>query len=95
MTGSAEVYEIPVIRKFWPQGGPDKLRAAAGVWRRAAELIDEAERRAALIDVYCSGDTITAFAAYVRRLYAAAPSGNTVVDPGQPLTENLSRAAGR
>lgn len=94
VTGSAEVHEIPVIGKFWPQGSPDKLRAAAGVWQHAAALIDDAQRNAeqhaAPITVYCSGDAITAFNSYVRRIYAADPSGNTVIDAGQPLMENLS-----
>jgi hypothetical protein len=94
VTGSAEVHEIPVIGKFWPQGSPDKLRAAAGVWKQAAELIDEAQRNAEQhaepIPVYCSGATVSAFGTYVRRIWSANPSGNTVVDPGQPLMENLS-----
>jgi len=64
------------------------------VWQHAAELIDDAqcnaEQHAAPITVYCSGATITAFNSYVRRIYATDPSGNTVIDAGQPLMENLA-----
>jgi hypothetical protein len=94
VTGSKEVHEIPVIGKFWPQGNPDKLRAAAKVWHHAAELVDDAQRNAgqhaAPIPVYCSGEAVNAFESYVQRIYAANPSGNTVVDAGQPLMENVS-----
>jgi hypothetical protein len=94
VTGSKEVHEIPVIGKFWPQGNPDKLRAAARVWHHAADLVDDAQRNAgrhaAPIPVYCSGEAVTAFETYVKRIYAANPSGNTVVDAGQPLMENVS-----
>src|SRR3954447_23869709 len=46
ITGSAEVHEIPVIGKCWPRGTPDKLRDAADSWKRAADLIDDAQRNA-------------------------------------------------
>jgi hypothetical protein len=94
VTGSAQVHEIPVIGKFWPQGDPDRLRHAADRWNQAADLVDDAQRNAeqhaAPVPVYCSGATITAFQTYVRRIWAADPSGNTVVDSGQPLMENVS-----
>jgi hypothetical protein len=94
VTGSKEVHEIPVIGKFWPQGDPDKLRATAKVWAQAAELIDQAqsnaEQHSSPVPVYCSGGTVTAFEKNVHRIYSANPSGNTIVDPGQPLMENLS-----
>lgn len=94
ITGSAEVHEIPVIGKFWPQGNPDKLRDAADSWNRAANLIDDAQRNAgqhaAPVPIYCSGDTINAFQTYVKQIWAADPTGDTTVAAGQPLMENLS-----
>ena len=94
VTGSARVHEIPVIGQFWPQGDPDKLRDTALVWQAAANLIDDAQRdaeqHAAPVPVLCSGDTIAAFTSYVRRIYAADPSGDIVLAASQPLMENLS-----
>jgi hypothetical protein len=56
-TGMKQTSSIPVISRFWPQGNPDELRAAARVWRKAADLIDDAQssgaRQATPIVVYC------------------------------------------
>jgi hypothetical protein len=96
VTGSKEVHEIPVIGRFWPQGNPDHLRDTAKVWARVAELIDDAQRNAdrhaAPIPVYCSGEAVTAFTAYVKQIYTGHPSGGTAVSDGEPLMENLSAA---
>jgi hypothetical protein len=68
VTGAKQTSSIPVISRFWPQGDPDKLRAAARIWRKAAELIDEAQsdgaRQAMPIFVYCSGNAVEAFGNY-------------------------------
>jgi hypothetical protein len=96
VTGSKEVHEMPVIGKFWPQGNPDHLRDTAKVWMKVAELVDDAqrnaERHAAPIPVYCSGEAVTAFEAYVKKIYTGTPSGGSTVSDGQPLMENLSAA---
>jgi hypothetical protein len=96
VTESKQVNEIPIIGEFWPQGDPDKLRAAADVWRRLATLIDDAqhnaEDHARPIPVHCSGEAITAFQEYVKRIWSPCPSGSDVVAGGPPLMENLSAA---
>jgi hypothetical protein len=94
VTGSKQVHEIPVIGRFWPQGDPDKLRAAAQVWSRAASLLDDAQLDAAShaqpVSVECAGVAFDAFHAYAATLYADRPGGGTDITPGRPLLENLS-----
>jgi hypothetical protein len=96
VTGSKEVHEIPVIGRFWPQGNPDRLRDAGRVWAKVAELIDDAQRHAdqyaSPIPVYCSGQAVDAFVAYVKKIYTGKPSGGNTVSESDPLMENLSAA---
>ncbi|MGH3493200.1 MAG: hypothetical protein ACRDRL_23075 [Sciscionella sp.] len=94
VTGSKQVHQIPVIGRFWPQGDPDKLRAAAQVWSRAAALLDDAQldaaSHAAPVAVECAGKAFNAFHAYAATLYADRPGGGTDIGPGRPLMENIS-----
>lgn len=94
VTGSKQVHEIPVIGKFWPQGDPDKLRAAARVWAQCASLVDDAQcnaaRHAAPVPEHCSGKGIDAFEAYVATVYTGSPHGGTDINAGAPLLENVS-----
>ncbi|MDH6120271.1 hypothetical protein ABH930_005827 [Kitasatospora sp. GAS204A] len=96
VTGSKQVHEIPVIGKFWPQGDPDKLRHAAGVWANCASLIDDAQtnagRHASTVVEECSGAAFDAFQAYAATIYTAHPHGGTTVANSLPLMENLSAA---
>lgn len=96
VTESKQVNEIPIIGEFWPQGDPDRLRETADVWRRLATLIDDAqhnaEEHARPIPVQCSGDAITAFQAYVGKIWSPCPSNSDVVADDRPLMENLSAA---
>jgi hypothetical protein len=94
VTGAKQSSSIPVISRFWPQGDPDKLRAAAQVWQKAAELIDNAQtngaRQAMPIFIYCSGDAVDAFGKYAATVFTGQPSGGTTVAASQPLMENIS-----
>ncbi len=94
VTGAKQTSSIPVISQFWPQGDPDKLRAAAQVWQKAAELIDDAQsngaRQAMPIFIYCSGDAVDAFGKYAATVFTGEPSGGTTVAASQPLMENIS-----
>jgi hypothetical protein len=94
VTGSKQVHQIPVIGRFWPQGDPDKLRATAQVWSRAASLLDDAQLDAAShalpVSVECAGAAFDAFHGYAATLYADRPRGGTDIAPGRPLMENLS-----
>ncbi|MDH6113567.1 hypothetical protein P3T36_005270 [Kitasatospora sp. MAP12-15] len=96
VTGSKQVHEIPVIGKFWPQGDPDKLRAAGGVWAKCASLIDDAQsnagRHAAYVNQECSGAAFDAFQTYAATIYTSHPQGGTTVAASLPLMENLSAA---
>jgi hypothetical protein len=94
VTGSKQVHEIPVIGRFWPQGDPERLRAAAQVWSRAASLLDDAQLDAAShalpVATECAGAAFDAFHAYAATIYADRPRGGTDIGPGRPLMENLS-----
>lgn len=96
VTGAKQTSDIPVISRFWPQGDPDKLRAAARTWQTAAGLIDDAQvngaRQAAAIFVFCSGAAVEAFGNYAATVFTGNLSGGTSVSAGQPLMENISAA---
>lgn len=96
VTGAKQTSDIPVISRFWPQGDPDKLRAAARTWQTAAGLIDDAQvngaRQADTIFVFCSGAAVDAFGTYAATVLTGKPSGGTSVSAGQPLMENISAA---
>lgn len=99
VTGSKQVHEIPVIGKFWPQGDPDKLQAAANVWAQCAELIDDAQcnaaRHAAHVNEECSGKAFDAFHDYASKIYTSHPHGGKDVSPSLPLMENISASCRR
>lgn len=88
--------DIPVLSQFWPQGYPDKLRAAAQVWATAAELIDDAQVNAANqalpVFIFCQGTAVRAFGDYAATVFTGHLSGGTAVTSGQPLMENISAA---
>ncbi|MDQ0910359.1 hypothetical protein QFZ22_006344 [Streptomyces canus] len=94
VTGSQQVHEIPVIGKFWPQGDPDKLRAASRVWASCATLIDDAQvnasRHAADVEQECSGEAFDKFHAYAAGLYTGRPQSGTQTSASLPLMENIS-----
>jgi restriction endonuclease fold toxin 2 of polymorphic toxin system len=96
VTSAGQSSGIPIVGKFWPQGNPDQLRAAAQVWTKAGELIDDAQANAyfqcAPIIEFCKGDAIDAFLAYKATVFTAPPSGGTAVGPTQALMENISAA---
>jgi hypothetical protein len=96
VTGASETSGIPVVSRFWPQGNPDKLRATAQVWLKAAELIDDAQsnaaRQAGPIFVFCEGAAVDAFGTYAATVFTSEPSGGSTVAAGQPLMENISAA---
>jgi hypothetical protein len=96
VTGSAEVHEMWLIGKFWPQGNPEELRLAAQTWAKAADLLDNAQQNAAraqdMVATYCAGKDIDAFVTFGKTLYTARPSGGRSVSSGAPLLENLSGA---
>lgn len=94
VTGASASTDIPVISGFWPQGDPARLRAAAAVWTKAAELVDTAQINArnqcAPIFQTSHGSAIDAFRSYLGQVISDHPSGGTTVTSGQPLLENVS-----
>lgn len=94
VTGASESTDIPVISRFWPQGDPAKLRAAATVWTKAAELVDTAQVNArnqcAPVFQTSHGSAIDAFRGYVGQVVSDHPGGGTTVATSQPLLENVS-----
>ncbi|MFB8241059.1 restriction endonuclease fold toxin-2 domain-containing protein [Kitasatospora purpeofusca] len=96
VTGSKGVHEIPVIGKFWPQGDPTRLRAAAQVWATCASVLDTAQRNAgrhaAEVLGKCSGEAFEGFRSYAATVYDPCPPGGTAVAASQPLMVNLSSA---
>ncbi|HEX7658848.1 MAG TPA: restriction endonuclease fold toxin-2 domain-containing protein [Pseudonocardiaceae bacterium] len=92
--GPGQTNDIPVISQFWPQGYPDRLRAAADVWRKAGELIDDAQVNAANqalpVFVLCEGAAVEAFGSYAATVFTGHPSDGSTIAAGQPLMENVS-----
>lgn len=96
VTGSKQVHEIPVIGKFWPQGDPDKLRAAAKAWAMCASLVDDAQvnaaRHANTVNEDCRGEAFDAFQGYAAKVYTPHPAGSRDISSCLPLMENISGA---
>ncbi|GIH03950.1 hypothetical protein Rhe02_20170 [Rhizocola hellebori] len=99
VTGSRQVHDMWLIGEYWPEANVEKLRVAERVWKKVAELIDDAQRNAfkaeEIVTVNCDGPAIDAFEQFGKSLYTDFPSGATEVNDGRPILENLSAEARR
>lgn len=81
-----------LVTPFWPQGDPDKLRAAGRTWRKAAQLLAQVgvDCGKAVQPLYaeCEGPALDAFAAYANRVLGYQDC-STGISAGSPLLPNL------
>jgi hypothetical protein len=96
VTGARQTKDIPVIGDLWPQGDPDKLRAAAATWTKAAELISQAQINASNhtepLTAAWSGRAYDEFRDYEATLYSSSPAGTGMPATAGAFMEDLAGA---